>query len=301
MDAELEQFLAVVDSLPDPVFILSESGRYVDIVGGSDSRLYHDGSVLVGKTLFEVLPEEKVNWFLDQIKHALNNNCLQTVEYALGGEEVEGLDTAHGPTGMLWFEGRIQPLQSTYAGERAVVWVARNITERYKLESQLRRLSEHDELTGVYNRRKFIEELENHFGEFQRYHTATTLLMLDVDYFKAINDQLGHLGGDTVLKEVANICQRLLRKVDILARFGGEEFVFLLPHSVLKDGYTTAQRISHEISHMDVPFDLKVTVSIGGSEILATDKTPNDVIRRADRALYRAKHEGRNRVVCSNE
>ena len=114
MNFKIEQMQAVIEALPDPVFILTKSKRYADILGGSDSRFYHDGSVLVGKLLSEVLPKDKASWFLEQVLHALETTRLHTVEYALGGEEDDGLDNSRGPTGMLWFEGRIQPLDSTY-------------------------------------------------------------------------------------------------------------------------------------------------------------------------------------------
>ncbi|MEJ2361554.1 MAG: diguanylate cyclase [Gammaproteobacteria bacterium] len=297
MDYKIEQMQAVIEALPDPVFIITESGRYADIVGGSDSRFYHDGSVLVGKLLSEVLPKEKADWFLAQIAQALKINGLHTVEYALGGEEVDGLDNTRGPAGSLWFEGRIQPLASTYDGERAVVWVARNITQRYELENRLRILSEQDELTGIYNRRKFIKELQHRFDELQRYHTATAVLMLDIDHFKAINDRLGHHTGDDVLIKVANRCKSLLRKTDVFARFGGEEFIFLLPQTQINDAVNFAKRISSEISTISIEENSPVTVSIGVAEILESDKQPEEVIRRADKALYQAKHAGRNRIA----
>lgn len=297
MHSKIEQMQAVIDALPDPVFILTESGRYADIAGGSDSRFYHDGSMLVGKTLFEVLPKEKADWFLAQIHYALDTNRLHTVEYALGGEEVEGLDNSQGPSGMLWFEGRIQPLKSTYNGERAVVWVARNITTRYQLEIKLRNLSEHDELTAVYNRRKFMAELQHRFDELLRYHSVTSILMLDIDHFKAINDQLGHHGGDNVLIAVAGTCKSLLRKLDVLARFGGEEFIFMLPQTNIKGAMDFAKRVSVAINDIRISSDKMVTASIGITQLLGSDQEPDDVIRRADSALYQAKREGRNRIV----
>lgn len=299
MNSEIEQMRAVIDALPDPVFILTESGRYAGIVGGRDSRYYHDGSALVGKTLFDVLPQEKADWFLNQISLAINENCLQTVEYGLGGEDVDGLDTDSGPAGTLWFEGRIQPLTSTYEGERAVVWVARNITHRYDLEIQLRRLSELDELTGIYNRRKFLSELKLRFNELKRYKTTTSILMIDIDHFKNINDRFGHLTGDDVIRDVVNTCQKQLRDTDHLARFGGEEFVCLMPHTSIDEAEKFANRLRESVMNQVILPDneTNLTISIGVSQLYETDHNEEDAIRRADNALYIAKDKGRNQVV----
>lgn len=300
LSPEIEQMLAVIDALPDPVFILTESGRYAGIVGGKDTRFYHDGSGLVGHTLHEVLPKDKADWFLKRIRHALDEQGLQTVEYALGGEEVDGLDTEQGPAGMLWFEGRIQPLSSLYEGERAVVWVARNITQRYQLESRLRDLSEHDELTGIDNRRKLISELKNRFNEYQRYEISTSLLMIDIDHFKMINDEFGHLVGDDILIQVAKVSKLQLRDSDHLARFGGEEFAAILPQASLADAELVAERLRTCIPQLvkhPAGNKANVTVSIGISQLEKDDENEDSIIRRADEALYRAKRAGRDCVV----
>ena len=193
-----EQLRAVLSALPDPLFVLTENGRYVAMLGGGDERYYHDGSGLVGKNLREVLPPDKAEWVLKQIAQVLKEGNISTVEYGLSGAEVEGLDEAQGPSGVLWFEGRMKPLPFLVEGERAVVWVARNITRSHDLEEKLRRLSEIDELTGALNRRKMIEELDARFAEFRRYGLPTALLIFDVDHFKKVNDRFGHIAGDQI-------------------------------------------------------------------------------------------------------
>jgi len=302
--SEFEQMLAVIDALPDPVFILTETGRYAGIVGGKDSKYYHDGSVLVGHKLHDVLPKAKADWFLEQIRQTLDEKCMRTVEYSLGGEEVEGLDTDQGPAGMLWFEGRVQPLASLYDGERAVVWVARNITERFELENKLRDLSELDELTSLFNRRKLLDDLRQHFHDYRQNNCPTSLLMIDIDNFKNINDNFGHLVGDETLIYIAHLCRNTLRDSDIMARYGGEEFAAILPNSSLVDAEQVAERIRTKIaSESEFPIgDISgITISIGVCEFHTTDINEEDILRRTDEALYRAKRGGRNRVVsCDN-
>ncbi|MBD3670643.1 MAG: diguanylate cyclase [Gammaproteobacteria bacterium] len=300
---EYEQLLAVVDALPDPVFILTESGRYAGIAGGKDTRFYHDGSHLVGHTLNEMLPASKAEWFLQQIQLTLEEACLRTVEYTLGGEEVEGLDTDKGPAGMLWFEGRIQPLKSLYDNERAVVWVARNITERYELENKLRDLSEIDELTSVYNRRKILGVLESCYKEFRHNQTPTSLMMIDLDNFKNINDHFGHIAGDKILVYVARQFESVLRDTDLIARYGGDEFVVLLPNSSLEQSMNIAERLRESISiNQDTPVEdvSGISISIGLSEFQDTDANEDSLLKRADEALYKAKHTGKDRVIASD-
>lgn len=127
---------AVLASFPDPVFVLSESGRYAEIYGGTDSRYYHDGSSLIGKRIQDVLQPDKAQWFLSEIARALAEPGMHIVEYGLSAKDVLGLNTV-GPTEAIWFEGRVQALDFLIDDEPVVLWVASNITERIRAESQL--------------------------------------------------------------------------------------------------------------------------------------------------------------------
>ncbi len=137
MDFETELLQAMVKALPDPVFIITESGYYLEIAGGRDTSSYHDGSYLKGMSLYDVLPKDKADWFLEQIRETLKQDVLRTVKYSLSGTEVKGLEAAPGPEGNIYFDARIQPLPLTIRGERAVIWTARNITEGKQAEKQL--------------------------------------------------------------------------------------------------------------------------------------------------------------------
>jgi len=305
MSIDTHQLQEIAACLPDPVFILTESGRYAALLGGKDPRYYHDGSGLVGCRLHDVLPGSKADWFLEQIRLALRLERLHTVEYGLAGDDVDGLNPAAGPEGELWFEGRIQPLASLFEGERAVVWVARNITRHYEREVALRHSSETDALTGLFNRRKLLAALQERLCEFQRYGHPMALLMLDIDHFKAINDRYGHMIGDQVLCCVARVCAAQLREADLLFRFGGEEFVALLPNTALPQARLTAQRLRQQVEHevkgmlCEASDEPPVTISIGVSELASGDTDIAAVLKRADDALYQAKRTGRNKVVIA--
>lgn len=300
MKQNLELLMEMLAALPDPVFVLSESGKYVALIGGHDARYYHDGSHLVNFSLHDVLPKERADWFLQEIQQTISEGRLRTVEYALGARDVKGLELAEGPDEEIWFEGRIQPLRKPVKGERAVVWVARNITERYKMQMQLKILSEQDELTGAFNRRKLMEALEERFAEYQRYHHPLSLIIFDLDRFKGVNDKFGHIAGDKVLLTITNLCQKQLRQQDLLCRHGGEEFAVLLPNTNLVDAVQLAERLRKTVAGYDFKQELgesySISISAGASTLHSEDKIES-LMKRADDGLYQAKNSGRNCVI----
>lgn len=300
MDFENQLLRAMVRALPDPVFVITESGQYMEMAGGKDPAYYHDGSFLKGLSLHDVLPEDKAGWFLEQIKKTLERGRLQTVKYSLAGNDVKGLETAPGPDGVIRFEGRIQPLPMTLWGERAVVWAARNITHQYELETRLQQLSETDSLTGIFNRRKFLDQLGRRFREFKRYARPAALVIFDIDYFKRINDGFGHSTGDEVLCRLTGNCSAQLRQADSLYRIGGEEFAVLLPETDAEDACRQAERLRKVSEQLEVQSGkgaAKITISVGVSEFLGMDASIEDLMKRADAALYEAKRNGRNCVM----
>jgi len=172
--------------------------------------------------------------------------------------------------------------------------------QKVRLIESLHRLATTDALTGLANRRHFMEQAEREFEHARRYFAPLSALMLDIDHFKQVNDTYGHAAGDAVLRMVAEVCAAALRKVDVIGRYGGEEFAALLPETRLKDAARVAERLALAVS--DLPFDIQgrllhVTVSVGVAEALGPGDTLARMIDRADQAMYRAKQAGRNRVV----
>jgi diguanylate cyclase (GGDEF)-like protein len=288
-----EQIAALLSALPDPAFILTRSGRYAAVFGGTDSRYYHDGSGLVGKTLNDVLHPEKAAWFQAQVAIALASQGLHVVEYALGRDDVKGIGT-DGPEELIWFEGRVQPLDYQVLEEEAVLWVASNITASKKLEALLRMQSETDSLSNLPNRRKLMSSLTEHFELFARYKTPASVLIFDIDHFKSINDGQGHLAGDKTIAATADVCRRELRATDFPARLGGDEFVVLMPHTDSEQALPITERLRQRIAEQT-----GATISGGLSEMTAGDLSYEEVLKRADDALYCAKRDGRNRIVRS--
>ena len=158
-----------------------------------------------------------------------------------------------------------------------------------------------DGLTQVNNRRHFDETLEREYLRARRHTRPLALLVMDIDYFKKINDQYGHLAGDHVLRELAGLVQGRVRRDETVARYGGEEFVVLLPETTLEGAVSLAENLRARIAAHSFVFQnttIAVSVSVGCAEAMESDSTAPDLFRRADEHMYRAKKSGRNRV-CS--
>ena len=170
---------------------------------------------------------------------------------------------------------------------------------RYGL-NKARLLSETDELTGLYNTRGFAIVTDRLFGQAQRYSRAASVLMIDSDNLKLVNDHHGHEAGNRLLRQLAESIQAELRYTDVPARYGGDEFVVLLPETPVKGAMDVAERMRESMAAKPLVFDGKQvtsTVSIGVASYPADGQTMDAIVARADRALYKAKTTGRNRVV----
>lgn len=160
-------------------------------------------------------------------------------------------------------------------------------------------LARTDYLTQIHNRRCFFDVAEKELRRVRRYNIPLSVIMLDIDDFKAINDQFGHGVGDAVLKEVATLCRSVLREFDTLARYGGEEFVALLPGSTKAQALNVAERIRQAVSKASLnqlPADRKITVSLGVAGKNDPDCDIDALVDEADQALLQAKQKGKNRV-----
>jgi len=157
----IEMLAAALGALPDPAFILTRSGRYAAVFGGSDKRYYHDGTGLVGLYIADVLEDEKTLWFLRQIDIALNARELHVVEYDLSRHDIKGLDS-EGPVDAIWFEGRVQALGFAVDDEDAVLWVASNITSRHQAEQDLAEALRREQHQS-FEQRQFIGVVSHEF------------------------------------------------------------------------------------------------------------------------------------------
>ncbi len=161
-------------------------------------------------------------------------------------------------------------------------------------------LSITDELTGLSNRRCFDNTLEKEFLRALRYNNKLTLVMFDIDHFKAVNDTYGHPCGDYILKEVANAALQTFRKTDTVFRFGGEEFVVILTETDIKQSEIPLERFRKTIETLDLNYQnqpINITVSIGACQLDQSVGNKEEFLQKTDNALYDAKNSGRNKVV----
>ncbi|HSG03003.1 MAG TPA: diguanylate cyclase [Marinobacterium sp.] len=296
MDQLLENEHEILNSLPDPAFVLTETGVYAAIYGGVDERYYHDGSGLVGKNLSDLLSPDKAQWFLSEISTALNSRGLHVVEYELSNKDIKGLENVEGPADSIWFEGRVIALSSRVNGERAVLWVASNRTKQHELQLKLEILSVTDELTGLYNRRRLLEFLRYNLDMVKRHGMDVLVLAWDVDNFKGINDVYGHAAGDALLQFIAKKSLQHSRSVDRSYRVGGDEFICIFPFSTIESGAKFHRRLEKELSHFVHEHDFKgldLGLSMGAVLINNEDRDGEMVLDRADQVLYAAKREGK--------
>lgn len=200
-------------------------------------------------------------------------------------------------------EGHVLLLTShpVYDGDRRYIgrlWIHEDVTREREVAAQLVYLAERDSLTGLYNRRRFEDELRRFFEDHQRNACQGALLFFDLDEFKVINDTFGHSVGDAVLLRVSSELRALVRQTDVLSRLGGDEFAVLVPHASVEDAQRLAERIVRGVSQTPLPIageSLRLTTSVGIAQVPLHAGNAEDLVTHADAAMYQAKHLGKNR------
>lgn len=199
----------------------------------------------------------------------------------------------------IYYEAQtITPIINNMNEITGYVSTGKDITERIELENKLSQLASKDVLTGLCNRRKLEESLATEITRATRYKSPMSLIIFDIDHFKSINDQFGHDVGDDVLRGVAKVIQDNIRKTDICARWGGEEFIILSPETTEENIENLAEKLRYAIENYDFDIPKKITASFGVTQYI-NGETSEQMIKRADKAMYQAKENGRNRVVKS--
>jgi diguanylate cyclase (GGDEF)-like protein/PAS domain S-box-containing protein len=252
--------------------------------------------VLVNPALVELLDKSQrqleqqgLTWLLDD--PALMNSWLEQAEQGHQSHVVEYHNKL-----LNVVVSSIKDEQGRLIGSTAFV---RDVTTEKRLEAELRQLSITDGLTGLHNRRYYDEVVQHEIHRSENPECAMSLLLFDIDYFKRFNDTYGHDQGDRVLQQVAKTLKRCVRAVDIPCRYGGEEFVVILPNTDVPGARVLAERVRKAIEQTEID-GLKVTVSIGVAHRLDYPiYGPDQLLEAADQAMYQAKEAGRNRVVVS--
>jgi diguanylate cyclase (GGDEF)-like protein len=196
------------------------------------------------------------------------------------------------------FPTEVQLTAINLEGQQVIQAIVRDITERKALEAELERQATHDRVIGIYNRAKLYTLLDDARARHERFGTPFSVIMLDIDRFKEINDTYGHSAGDAVLRELATHLQQALRETDYLGRWGGEEFLIIAGHTERTDAERLAERLRETVSRTTFSGAVAITVSLGVAEFEQAEAREH-LEKRVDEALYAAKQSGRNRVALA--
>ncbi len=295
-----EKVKAILETIPDPVVMYDVQGHpkylnpaFVEIFGWTLGELQ-------GKQI-PFVPEDHKDVTSAKIKTLFDFGKPVRVESKRVTREGLVLD-------VLISAALTKDTEGKYTG---VVVSLTDITERKNLEEErikliheLEKISTTDPLTGAYNRRYFNEAARKLFKLSVRYKRSLSAVMLDIDYFKNVNDTYGHDIGDEVLKKLAQTCQKLMREADLSARYGGEEFCFLFPETNSSEAFIIAERLRATIANLEMDANdrkFSITASFGISECNHDEDSLAGLIKRSDEALYEAKRKGRNCVVTKNK
>lgn len=278
---------AIVHTSPNGLLLYTEQGHCI-LANDSAARMVGASVDLLLKQNFRELQSWKASGLLDAAMHAL------------GGEPVHKLLNFTSTFGKQTdCQVTLMPLEAR--GQRMLLVVAKDVSALMNANRELDQLARRDALTGLHNRFAASERLRDEFVRSQRSSVAFSVLLLDVDHFKRVNDTHGHDVGDQVLQVVARQIKASVRASDFVARFGGEEFLVILPDTDAQEAEVVAEKIRRAVDACEPPVVGRVTLSVGLSEW--RDDLPDEglLVRRADEALYAAKGAGRNQVMVWGE
>lgn len=283
----------IASSMGEGLFVVDENGELLSI--------NPEGERLLGWSFDELKKVDMHN----EIHHHLasaSDECLVKKAYKYGESNHSEDDLFKRKNGEIFPVSLTATPVHSEEGKCGAVIIFRDITIQKEMQKKLTRLALHDALTGLYNRGSFDKKLEEELKRSQRYNRNISLMMIDIDFFKKVNDTYGHQTGDEVLKSIAGVILDSVRNSDYVARYGGEEFVVILPETMPEEAIELAERIRMIIEEKEFKVSendtIHLTVSIGigsGSQEI----TPAHLIKAADTAVYDAKEHGRNQVRYS--
>ncbi len=253
--------------------------------------------------LYGYSPDEAIGLHLDRlIPEEIRSQERERRERVVAGERIPTYETQRQRRDGSIFHASVtlSAVNDAHGNLLSLASIARDITERRRFDAQLAHLANHDRLTGLFNRRRFEEELEARVALAKRYGSGATVLMLDLDNFKYVNDVFGHGVGDELLRNVATLLSRSLRETDVLARLGGDEFGVLLPEQDLSTAREVAGKLLQAVRNQVLTIEgraMKVTTSIGLVTIDGDCENGESVLDEVDRAMYHAKDSGRDQIA----
>jgi len=287
--------------------LISRSGEGIVVVNDKHSIIYYNDSAarIFGFTREEVMNQHLGILLPDRIR--LQHDQWMK-EFGRSGVPTRNMGTADNHQFAVTRKNGVEFLASAMihrieVGEKYFYAAAiRDVSDEKKTEEVLIKLASTDPLTGVFNRREFLQLADQEGHRSQRYGRPLSVMILDIDHFKKLNDTYGHAAGDKALQKFAQVCSNALRSIDIFGRWGGEEFVALLPETDVDGASVIAERLRRMVEESTVVYNetnIKLTCSIGVGQYTSTETSVDAPLGRADQAVYEAKESGRNRVCVT--
>ncbi|MCT1540452.1 MULTISPECIES: GGDEF domain-containing protein [Lysinibacillus] len=271
---------AIFHSINDGVIVLDESARLIEFNQACSKVFPQLTRSMIGRDIGETWLE------------VTGQPMPFTLEAVVNTQDIEIVLSDH------TYQVRVTELQHVNHG-KGLLLIFTDITELKELQRQLEQLAFYDELTQIYNRRAFFQQCNQAYSEARESSSAFTVILMDIDHFKNVNDTYGHAIGDQLLVHVVKVCQSVLKKGELFARYGGEEFVLALKDSTLLEGQALANLLCNSVESqplMTTEGAIRATISCGVAEGTKGQETLYQLLNNADKALYAAKQAGRNRV-----
>lgn len=271
---------AIFHSINDGVIVLDESARLIEFNQACSKVFPQLTRSMIGRDI-------RKTWL-----EVTGQPMPFTLETVVNAQDIEMVLSDH------TYQVRVTELQHVNHG-KGLLLIFTDITELKELQRQLEQLAFYDELTQIYNRRAFFQQCNQAYSEARGSSSAFTVILMDIDHFKNVNDTYGHAIGDQLLVHVVKVCQSVLKKRELFARYGGEEFVLALKDSTLLEGQALANLLCNSVESqplMTAEGAIRATISCGVAEGKKGQETLYQLLNNADKALYAAKQAGRNRV-----
>jgi len=288
-----ERYGAVVEAAYDGIITIDEA-QNVNMINAAAKYIFGiTEEEIIGQSLEKIMPKSfrmKHKDYVNSFKDSVVKSRPMQRRASVRGVRKDGTE----------FPIEVTISKIKVNGRTEMTAVVRDISERAKLMEELSKAAKEDALTGVYNRRHFTELLMSEIERCRRFQKSITLVMLDLDHFKRVNDVHGHDAGDYVLIKLSNFINDSIRKVDVFCRWGGEEFMVLLTETSLEDGIIWSNKMLKKIEDYTMKFDdkeIKVTCSFGIVNRRYDSIEMNQLLKDVDKQLYKAKKMGRNTIA----
>jgi diguanylate cyclase (GGDEF)-like protein/PAS domain S-box-containing protein len=299
-------YAQIFDAVDAGLIVLDPSLRILDWNRWMINQTEFEKKVVKHRSLYEFYPEIKAPWFERSFR-----SVLKFGNYAFYSQKLHGylipIPRRHdNSNGFLYMQQNctLGPVRDEDGNIDGLFLMIQDVTEIAEYERRLCEVAKTDGLTGVYNRGAFESHLATEFSRKKRYNRQLSLILLDIDYFKTVNDSYGHQKGDEVIRYIAHLLYENVRASDFLARYGGEEFAIILPETDIESAYRVAEKVRRLVETVVFCKDdcrFQVSVSLGVAMWDPSMQSADSLVAAADRSLYQAKSAGRNRVCVEGK